>query len=90
MLQGPDFEGQTRRLRTSDGVHFTKAGARKLAHYLEREIRRVMTPGSEPHCAAAQRAAAAVGRGEAERAGRAPARRSGGAADRVGDVRRRS
>jgi uncharacterized protein len=47
-LQGPDFEGQTRRLRASDGVHFTKAGARKLAHYLEREIRRVMTPGSEP------------------------------------------
>ena len=47
-LQGPDFEGQTRRLRTSDGVHFTKAGARKLAHYLEREIRRVMPPGSEP------------------------------------------
>jgi hypothetical protein len=47
-VQGPDFEGQTRRLRTGDGVYFTKAGARKLAHYLEREIRRVMTPGSEP------------------------------------------
>ena len=47
-LQGPDFEGQTRRLRTSDGLHFTKSGARKLAHYLEREIRRVTTPGSEP------------------------------------------
>ena len=41
-VQGPDFEGQIRRLRASDGVHFTKAGARKLAHYLEREIRRVM------------------------------------------------
>jgi hypothetical protein len=46
--QGPDFEGQTRRLRAGDGVHFTRAGARKLAHYLEREIRRVMAPGSEP------------------------------------------
>ena len=46
--QGPDFEGQIRRLRAGDGVHFTKAGARKLAHYLEREIRRVMAPGSEP------------------------------------------
>jgi hypothetical protein len=45
--QGPDFEGQTRRLRAGDGVHFTKAGARKLAHYLEREIRRVMAPGAE-------------------------------------------
>src|SRR6185369_14879880 len=30
------------------GVHFTRAGARKLAHYLEREIRRMMMPGSEP------------------------------------------
>ena len=29
--QGPDFEGQIRRLRTADGVHFTKSGARKLA-----------------------------------------------------------
>jgi hypothetical protein len=46
--QGADFEGQTRRLRAGDGVHFTKPGARKLAHYLEREIRRMMSPGSEP------------------------------------------
>ena len=42
--QGPDFEGQIRRLRTPDGVHFTQAGARKLAHYLDKEIRRAMTP----------------------------------------------
>jgi hypothetical protein len=47
VTQGPDFEGQIRRLRAGDGVHFTKAGARKLAHYLEREIRRVMAPGAE-------------------------------------------
>ena len=45
--QGPDFEGQIRRLRAGDGVHFTKAGARKLAHYLERELRRLMAPGAE-------------------------------------------
>jgi hypothetical protein len=38
--QGPDFEGQIRRLRSADGVYFTKAGARKLAHYVEREIDR--------------------------------------------------
>jgi hypothetical protein len=37
---GPDVEGQTRRLRTNDGVYFTNAGARKLAHYVEREIER--------------------------------------------------
>ncbi|MEA3025132.1 MAG: uncharacterized protein QOF91_417 [Alphaproteobacteria bacterium] len=47
-VQGPDFEGQIRQLRAGDGVHFTRAGARKLAHYLEREIRRVSAPGSEP------------------------------------------
>jgi uncharacterized protein len=40
---GPDVEGQTRRLRTNDGVYFTNAGARKLAHYVEREIERWMS-----------------------------------------------
>jgi hypothetical protein len=40
--QGPDYEGQIRRLRTGDGVYFTKSGARKLAHYVEREIERVV------------------------------------------------
>ena len=38
--QGPDYEGQIRRLRTGDGVYFTKFGARKLAHYVEREVQR--------------------------------------------------
>jgi uncharacterized protein len=45
---GPDFEGQTRRLRAGDGAHFTRAGARKLAHYVEREIRRVMLARATP------------------------------------------
>jgi hypothetical protein len=46
--QGPDFEGQTRRLRTYDGVHFTKPGAEKLAHYVERELRRVLISRATP------------------------------------------
>jgi hypothetical protein len=46
--QGPDFEGQIRRLRSGDGVYFTKAGARKLAHYVEREIQRNMTNRALP------------------------------------------
>ena len=46
--RGPDFEGQIRQLRAGDGVHFTKAGARKLAHYVEREIRRVMLSRGTP------------------------------------------
>jgi hypothetical protein len=45
---GPDVEGQTRRLRSADGVYFTPAGARKLAHYVEREIQRWMSVRSLP------------------------------------------
>ena len=48
LQQGPDFEGQIRRLRSADGVYFTKAGARKLAHYAEREIGRLMAARSGP------------------------------------------
>jgi uncharacterized protein len=45
---GPDYEGQMRRLRSSDGVFFTKSGALKLAHYVEREIRRQMNSRVAP------------------------------------------
>ena len=87
-LQGPDFEGQTRRLRTADGVHFTKAGARKLAHYVEREIKRVASrgpvavalPTSEPQ---PQTPAAKTGSFD-----RAAARRAGDAAHRGRQCRR--
>jgi hypothetical protein len=39
---GPDPEGQIARLRTSDGIHFTKAGDRKLAHFADVELKRLM------------------------------------------------
>jgi uncharacterized protein len=39
---GPDVQGQVVKLRAADGVHFTKAGARKLAHFVEDEIKRVL------------------------------------------------
>jgi hypothetical protein len=42
-VQGPDFEGQIRRLRGGDGVHFTTAGALKLAHYAEHDLRRLLS-----------------------------------------------
>ena len=45
---GPDFEGQIRRLRSGDGVYFTKFGARKLAHYVEREILRALADRAAP------------------------------------------
>jgi uncharacterized protein len=41
-VEGPDFEGQTRRLRTGDGVHFTKYGALKLAHLVDQALSRVL------------------------------------------------
>ncbi len=37
---GPDITGKSRRLRDSDGVHFTDAGYLKLAHFVERELKR--------------------------------------------------
>jgi hypothetical protein len=43
---GPDLEGQEAKLRAGDGVHFTKAGARKLAHFADVELKRMM--GTSP------------------------------------------
>ena len=48
MQRGPDFEGQPRKLRSDDGVFFTRAGARKLAHYVEREVTRLLAARSGP------------------------------------------
>jgi hypothetical protein len=44
---GPDMNGQIVKLRTSDGVHFTEAGALKLAHFVEPEIRRTFDETKE-------------------------------------------
>jgi hypothetical protein len=48
LQKGPDFEGQIRQLRSYDGVYFTKPGARKLAHYVEREVTRLLASRSGP------------------------------------------
>ena len=45
---GPDVNGQMLRLRTSDGIHFTTAGAKKLAHFVETEIMRLMSDAPKP------------------------------------------
>jgi hypothetical protein len=39
---GPDVTGKIKRLRDTDGVHFTDAGYRKLAHFVERDLKRDM------------------------------------------------
>jgi len=52
---GPDVSGQIVKIRTSDGVHFTKAGQRKLAYFVEQAMRGLTDrakPGPEPAIAA--------------------------------------
>jgi len=64
-VQGPDFEGQVRRLRTADGVHFSKAGAVKLASYVDRELRRVMSTRVAPVALPAPESASKSGAADA-------------------------
>ena len=48
---GPDVNGQFQKLRAPDGVHFTRPGARKAAHFVEMEINRLVdsaVPRIEP------------------------------------------
>jgi len=46
---GPDVDGELVRLRTSDGVHFTKAGARKLAFFADRELQKIVAAVQSLH-----------------------------------------
>ncbi len=39
---GPDIDGQVKRLRANDGILFTRAGQRKLAFFVEADLRRLM------------------------------------------------
>ncbi|MET0428540.1 MAG: SGNH family hydrolase, partial [Microvirga sp.] len=41
-VTGPDVEGQPAKLRATDGILFTKAGARKVAHFADVEIKRIL------------------------------------------------
>ncbi len=59
---GPDVNGQFQKLRAGDGVHFTRPGARKLAHFVESEIRHAIEdahPQTQPLVAALPAAPAA-------------------------------
>ncbi|WEX89195.1 DUF459 domain-containing protein [Sinorhizobium garamanticum] len=42
VLTGSDVNGQQVRLRGSDGINLTKAGKRKLAFYVEKDIRKLL------------------------------------------------
>lgn len=60
---GPDVDGEPAKLRANDGVSFTKAGARKVAHFADTEIKRLL--GTAPATASAPRPGEAVPDGSA-------------------------
>ncbi|WP_146089947.1 SGNH/GDSL hydrolase family protein, partial [Rhodoblastus sphagnicola] len=45
---GPDINGAIVRLRGPDGVHFNLAGARKAAHFVEPEVKKVLEAKLQP------------------------------------------
>jgi hypothetical protein len=48
---GPDVRGQTVQLRASDGLNFTRAGQRKLAFFVEQQLKEILG-GATPELAA--------------------------------------
>lgn len=48
MMSGPAVDGQRRRLRTADGIGFTRAGARKLAFFVDRQLDDLMVRKDAP------------------------------------------
>ncbi|WP_210496735.1 SGNH/GDSL hydrolase family protein [Microvirga antarctica] len=44
-VTGPDVDGQPAKLRTNDGAFFTKAGSRKIAHFADTDIKRLIETG---------------------------------------------
>lgn len=49
---GPDVDGDPTKLRTNEGVFFTRAGARKVAFFADTEIKRVLGLGGAATAAA--------------------------------------
>lgn len=53
MMSGPAVDGQRRRLRTADGIGFTRAGGRKLAFFVDRQLDELLKRETDPAAAAA-------------------------------------
>ncbi|MGU3577130.1 DUF459 domain-containing protein [Brucellaceae bacterium C25G] len=52
LITGPDMNGQDAKLRSADGIGLTTAGKRKLAFYVEKPLREILTDSeqiSEPN-----------------------------------------
>jgi len=48
IMSGADIKGQTVRLRASDGINFTNDGKRKLAFYVERQLKLMLGDDASP------------------------------------------
>jgi hypothetical protein len=53
VASGPDVSGQPTQLRSSDGINFTRAGRRKLAYFVEQELREILGEAGPAVAAAA-------------------------------------
>lgn len=63
---GPDVNGRIVKLRSADGIHFTDAGARKLAHFVEGEIKKLLDARPQPGEATAPEAGQTPGQEQAQ------------------------
>jgi hypothetical protein len=87
---GPDMTGQVKRLRADDGAHFTMRGYLKLAHFVEKELRRdlnlakiernIPLAGNEEEQAKVMGREVVAGRSDPEQPAAAPAAEQAGAA----------
>lgn len=50
--EGPDVDGEPAKLRTNEGIFFTRAGSRKLAFFADTEIKRILGQGGTATAAA--------------------------------------
>lgn len=48
LVTGPAVDGQKRRLRTNDGLRFTRAGGRKLAFFVQKDLNRLLEDPAKP------------------------------------------
>ncbi|MFG1392983.1 SGNH/GDSL hydrolase family protein [Xanthobacter agilis] len=48
LATGPAVDGQRRRLRANDGVRFTRAGGRKLAFFVQKDLNRLLEDPAKP------------------------------------------
>ncbi|MGR7995885.1 SGNH/GDSL hydrolase family protein [Xanthobacter sp. ZOL 2024] len=48
LATGPAVDGQRRRLRYNDGIRFTRAGGRKLAFFVEKDLNRLLEDPAKP------------------------------------------